>query len=175
MLRDLNNIDLNEHKNKLIVSSFAAIGTYYLGLNIYGAMRGFVKYCMLPRKNLYARYGGGWALVTGASDGLGKQYCMELAKSGFNIILMARNAEKLDAVAKEISDAFGVETKVIVFDFSELASQESAEALKVLLENQLANIDLSVLVNNVGCAKFATLDKHTIWDSMRQVNININS
>ena len=47
---------------------------------------------------------------------------MELAKSGFNIILMARNREKLEEVAKEINDAHNVETKVIVFDFSELAS-----------------------------------------------------
>ena len=68
-----------------------------------------------------------------------------------------------------------METKVIVYDFSELASVESAEALKVLLEKELANVDLSILVNNVGCAKFATLDKHTIWDSMRQINVNINS
>ena len=82
---------MNDKDNKLIVTGFAAIGTYYLGKSLYGAMNAFVKYCMLPRRNLHARYGGGWALVTGASDGLGKEYCMELAKSGFNIILMARD------------------------------------------------------------------------------------
>ena len=46
---------------------------------------------VLPRRNLKSRYGGGWALVTGASDGIGKEYSMELAKSGFNIVLMARD------------------------------------------------------------------------------------
>jgi len=53
--------------------------------------------------NLSARYGGGWALVTGASDGIGKAYCHELAKSGFSIILMARSKDKLDEVAAEIA------------------------------------------------------------------------
>lgn len=34
---------------------------------------------------------------------------------------------------------------------------------------------MSVLVNNVGCAKFESLDKHSVWDSMRQINVNVNS
>ena len=92
----------------MIVSSFAAIGTYYLGMNVYGALKAFTKYCVLPRKDLHARYGGGWALVTGASDGIGKEYCMELAKSGFNIILMARDNAKLEGVATEIKEAYDV-------------------------------------------------------------------
>ena len=48
------------------------------------------------RKNLKARYGGGWALVTGASDGLGKCYAEEFAKMGFNIVLVGRNFDKLN-------------------------------------------------------------------------------
>jgi 17beta-estradiol 17-dehydrogenase / very-long-chain 3-oxoacyl-CoA reductase len=60
-------------------------------LSVYAVLKGFTKYMILPRRNLKSRYGGGWALVTGASDGIGKEYSMQLAKSGFNIILMARN------------------------------------------------------------------------------------
>ena len=71
----------------------------YLGSQIYAGLRGLTKYCLLPRRNLKERYGGGWALVTGASDGLGKQYSFELARSGFNIILMARSSQKTEAVA----------------------------------------------------------------------------
>ncbi len=45
------------------------------------------------------RYGANsWALVTGASDGIGKGFCQELANKGFNIILIARNPEKLKIV-----------------------------------------------------------------------------
>ena len=46
---------------------------------------------------------------------------MELARSGFNIILMARDNAKLDGVATEIRETYGVETKVLVYDFSTLA------------------------------------------------------
>ena len=93
---------------KMTFTALAAVGTYYLGRQLYSGLRGLTKYCLLPRRNLKERYGGGWALVTGASDGLGKQYALELARSGFNIILMARNAEKTEAVAKEIRDTYGV-------------------------------------------------------------------
>ena len=60
--------------------------------------------------------------MTGASDGIGKAYCMELAKSGFNIVLMARNHDKLEAVAKEIRNVYKMQTKIIVYDFMNLAS-----------------------------------------------------
>ena len=93
---------------KITFTAFAAIGTLYICNSLYYGLRGLTKYCLLPRKNLKQRYGGGWALVTGASDGLGKQYSIELAKSGFNIVLMARNGDKTNAVAKEISDTYGV-------------------------------------------------------------------
>ena len=44
--------------------------------------------------------------MTGASDGLGKEYARNLAQSGFDIILMARDIAKLEAVAKEIRDEY---------------------------------------------------------------------
>lgn len=82
---------MTEQGPKLAVTGFAAIGAYYLSHRIMKVFSGFMKYMVLPRKNLVSRYGGGWALVTGASDGIGKQYCHELAKEGFNIILVARD------------------------------------------------------------------------------------
>lgn len=133
-----------------------------------------MKYCVLPRRNLLKRYGGGWALVTGASDGLGKEYARNLARSGFNVILMARDEDKLDLVAKEIKDDFKVNTMVIVYDFSRLATLASVEELKKLLMKRMPS-DVSILVNNVGCSKVGRLDKQTVWDIMRQINVNINS
>ena len=89
----------------------------------------------MPRKNLNARYGGGWALITGASDGLGKQYAFQLAKENFNIILMARDRKKLEDVAREIKTSYpSVETHVVVFDFSNLSSEKSVAELEQLLK-----------------------------------------
>lgn len=62
-----------------------------------------------------------------------------------------------------------------MYDFSKLASEESANDLKAMLETTLQGFDVSILINNVGCAKYGALHDHTIWDSMRQVNVNINS
>jgi len=66
-------IDLNKHCHlKYALTGLAGIGAYYMTLNLLSALKGFWKYCLLWRKNLKDRYGGGWALVTGASDGIGK-------------------------------------------------------------------------------------------------------
>lgn len=92
LLKSLNGMmDTKCNKFKFALTGFAAIGTMYLGMNAWTALKGFWKYCMVWRLNHKVRYGGGWALITGASDGIGKQYSHELARCGFNIILMARD------------------------------------------------------------------------------------
>ena len=71
------------------------------------------------------RYGpkGSWAVVTGCTEGIGKAIALELAGRGFNVALVARNIEKLNATAKETQErgreGGGIETRVIVFDFAE--------------------------------------------------------
>jgi|688.fasta_scaffold2573933_1 17beta-estradiol 17-dehydrogenase / very-long-chain 3-oxoacyl-CoA reductase len=85
-------------KNKILMI-FAAIGLYGVGKFSLKFLSSFVQYFVLPRRDLKSLYGDGWAVITGASDGLGKQYAIELAKSGFKIILIARNPAKLDEVA----------------------------------------------------------------------------
>ena len=53
------------------------------------------------------RYGkGSWALVTGASTGIGAEYCMQLAKAGFNICLVSRTRSKLQAVSADIESKY---------------------------------------------------------------------
>lgn len=88
--------------------------------------------------------------------------------------MMARDQQKLESVAKEIREAHNVKTKVIVFDFSALATEESVRDLKELLSKELP-ADLSILVNNVGVCKAGLLGRHTVWEAMRQVNVNVNS
>ena len=76
--------------------ALAFYGAYRVSLTLLRSCRAILKYFVLPRRNLLSRYGqGSWAVITGASDGLGKQYAFELASAGFSILLVARNAEKL--------------------------------------------------------------------------------
>src|SRR6266404_5866362 len=60
---------------------------------------------------------GPWALVTGASSGIGKEFARQIAASGINIVLVARR-EELKEVGVEFSKRFGVEHRVIVLDVS---------------------------------------------------------
>ena len=53
-------------------------------------------------RNIYKRYSGGWVIITGASDGIGKEYAFQLAAKGFNICLIGRNYEKLEDVSNTI-------------------------------------------------------------------------
>jgi len=76
-----------------------------------------------PRYNLKQRYGDGYAMITGASDGIGKAYAKILADEGFNLYLVSRSLDKLEAVKKEINDKHGdkIIVKLIEFDFGKLA------------------------------------------------------
>jgi 17beta-estradiol 17-dehydrogenase / very-long-chain 3-oxoacyl-CoA reductase len=99
------------------------------------------------RHQLRKRYGGGWALVTGGSEGIGLSIAEELAKEGFDIILVSRSKDKLKAARERlqtINPNIQIDTNSI--DFEKLKTEEDyTSAFKGILEK-----DVSVLVNNVG-------------------------
>ncbi|CAB1316366.1 unnamed protein product [Coregonus sp. 'balchen'] len=62
---------------------------------------------------------GQWAVVTGATSGIGKAYANELARRGLDIVLISRSKDKLHIVAKEIESQHGRQTQIIQTDFTE--------------------------------------------------------
>ncbi|KAH8362636.1 hypothetical protein KR200_005599, partial [Drosophila serrata] len=83
-------------------------------------------------------------VVTGATDGIGKEYARELARQGLNLVLISRTKEKLIATTNEIESQYKVKTKWIAVDFTkgiEIYDQ---------IEKELAGIEVGILVNNVG-------------------------
>uniref|UniRef100_A0A182PHX0 Steroid dehydrogenase n=1 Tax=Anopheles epiroticus TaxID=199890 RepID=A0A182PHX0_9DIPT len=87
---------------------------------------------------------GEWALITGATDGIGKAYAYALARRGLNVILVSRTLSKLEDVAKEIETECKVRTMVIAADFT--GGAEIYEKIR----QQIENMEIGVLVNNVG-------------------------
>ncbi|XP_075711654.1 very-long-chain 3-oxoacyl-CoA reductase-B-like [Rhinoderma darwinii] len=87
---------------------------------------------------------GGWAVVTGATDGIGKAYAEELAKRGFDIVLISRTLEKLKNVAEGIEKQTRRKTKVIQLDFT------GGPEIYPKVEKELKDLDIGILVNNVG-------------------------
>ena len=86
-----------------------------------------------------------WALVTGASAGIGAEFCRQLAGKGYRLVLVARRADKLQAVADELQKSHGAESFIITAD---LSTSDACEAIVKRLEQE--NINIEYLVNNAG-------------------------
>jgi 17beta-estradiol 17-dehydrogenase / very-long-chain 3-oxoacyl-CoA reductase len=79
------------------------IGAFYVIRWLYRIAR-TIQQIKFGTKVTVERYGpkGSWAVVTGSTDGIGKAFAMELASRGFNLVLISRNIDKLNATAKEL-------------------------------------------------------------------------
>ena len=89
---------------------------------------------------------GSWAVVTGASDGLGKEFALQLARSGFNILLVSRTASKLATLEDEIKAKNpSVQTKSVSMDYAQNNDADYAN-----LKAAIDELDVAVLINNVG-------------------------
>ena len=84
-----------------------------------------------------------WALVTGATAGIGESFTRLLASKGFNIALVARDEARLHERAASLREKFGVQTYVLPAD---LATAQGCEAV----EEYLQEFDIEVLINNAG-------------------------
>ncbi|MCI4394659.1 hypothetical protein PGIGA_G00170970 [Pangasianodon gigas] len=87
---------------------------------------------------------GQWAVVTGATAGIGRAYAIELARRGLDIVLISRSQEKLRRVSDDIESRYRRQTRVIQADFTEGHSVYPAIA------DQLKGLEIGILVNNVG-------------------------
>jgi 17beta-estradiol 17-dehydrogenase / very-long-chain 3-oxoacyl-CoA reductase len=87
-------------------------------------------------------------VVTGASDGIGKEFAIQLAQKGFNLVLVSRTESKLQALSHEIETRYAassIKTKILAMDFSKNDDGDFAR-LKALVDG----LDVGILVNNVG-------------------------
>ncbi len=91
----------------------------------------------------------GVAVVTGASSGIGAVYADRLAKRGYDLILVARNEERLKAVASRVESKTGRKVTVVPADLSDSASLAKVEAL--LRDDK----SITLLVNNAGVGSVA--------------------
>ncbi|KAL5531903.1 hypothetical protein ACEPAF_5466 [Sanghuangporus sanghuang] len=113
---------------------------------------------------------GSWAVITGATDGIGKEFAVQLAKKGFNILLVSRSQDKLNVAASEIEALSKAKTKTLVIDFL-APTEEDYSALSATC----SGLDIGILVNNVGRShEFPVSFAETRLEEMQSI-ININT
>lgn len=88
---------------------------------------------------------GRWAIVTGCTSGIGRQFCRQLADRGLNIVLVARNANLCNKQARILEKTFGVRTITLIHDFT-TATFDDYSAISDTLRDK----EVGILVNNAG-------------------------
>ncbi len=109
------------------------------------------------------------ALITGASGGIGEEFARQLAKKGYNLILVARSRDKLNQLKKAWEEELGI--SVVVYP-TDLANRRQLNQLYDRIKYEKLQVD--ILINNAGFGDFGEFT-NTSWkkeDAMIRVNIN---
>ena len=129
---------------------FFYVGLIHVIYFVYGCFVYVNKHCLRKKLDLLNRYGqGSWALVTGASRGIGAEFCKQLAKEGFNICLVSRTRTNLEQIAQNIKVEYPtVQTCLIEFDFNGTTRISDYHKLRQQIVDR--DIDIGLLVLNAG-------------------------
>ena len=114
--------------------------------------------------NFYKKYGP-WALVTGASSGIGEAFARQLAALNFNLVLIARRQEKLLRLAGELTSQHGIEVQALAIDVS-------ADDFLHQLELATNTLEIGLLINSAGFALTGNFLDHTMADEVSLLHVN---
>lgn len=113
------------------------------------------------------RIHNGTALITGASSGIGAIYSDRLARAGYDLILVARRADKLHALAQTLTNHTGRSVEILSADLTQPADLAKVEAVLK------TDASLTLLVNNAGVASTAPLLQANVDDMERMITLNV--
>ena len=106
---------------------------------------------------------GPWALVTGASSGIGKEFARQIAASGINVVLVARRDALLAELGRAISQEFDVQYRALAMDLSQ-------EGFIERLADATHDLDIGLVVSNAGTGnpgEFLKLDRQLLQATLR--------
>lgn len=109
-------------------------------------------------------------LVTGASSGIGKAFARELASQGAHLVLVSRNAQRLEQEAEDLKIRFGVNVHVFPGDL-----EQRENRLQLFEWTQKSGIIVDVLVNNAGLAHYGPFDKASFEGTGAMLDLNIHA
>jgi uncharacterized protein len=110
-----------------------------------------------------------YAIITGASKGIGKSIAAILAAKGFNIILIARSGNLLQEICTDLSNKYKIEAKHLAIDLAVCGA-----AQKIYDWCKTNNYDVQVLINNAGYGLSGAFEKYTATDHTAMMSVNMN-
>jgi uncharacterized protein len=110
---------------------------------------------------------GNWALVTGASSGIGKECARLLAQTGFNLVLVARRELLLQLLAEELTAQFQIETRVVAIDLIEEGAVQK-------LYNLVEDTDIGLVIPSAGIDEMGRFLEKQYSALQRMLMLNIN-
>ncbi|MFW6764171.1 SDR family NAD(P)-dependent oxidoreductase [Acinetobacter pittii] len=108
-------------------------------------------------------------LITGASSGIGSVYADRFAQRGHNLILVARDTNRLDKISKDLQEKYGVQVEFIQAD---LSNDQDISKIEDVLKN---DADIEILVNNAGIALNGTFLTQDIKDIEKLITLNMTA
>ncbi|HEY8386855.1 MAG TPA: SDR family NAD(P)-dependent oxidoreductase [Porticoccaceae bacterium] len=115
----------------------------------------------------FRRHYGPWALITGASEGTGEHFALQLAEAGLDCVLVARREEALNALARRLEDEYAVRTRTIVQDLS--SHHAGGEILA-----RVADLEIGLLVANAGVGGGGAFHQRSLQDWKQLVQVNVH-
>ncbi|KAH8657669.1 hypothetical protein BX600DRAFT_438860 [Xylariales sp. PMI_506] len=117
-----------------------------------------------------------WAVVTGATTGIGRDLAHELASRGFNVVIHGRSASRLEELAELLAAEYGIQTKTLLLDASTAFSAEFYSRTREAIA-EIETLDVKVLVNNVGTGHdptgFEPFEQNSAQDIDTVMNVNM--
>ena len=110
---------------------------------------------------------GKWAVVTGASAGIGEAIAVQLAEAGMNLVLTARRRERLEVLAKRLSEQHSITVKVIVADLNQAQAPQ-----QIFDATEGAGLPVEVLVNNAGFGEYGEFLSSRLEMQVDMVQVN---
>jgi hypothetical protein len=108
---------------------------------------------------------GGWAVITGASSGIGEQFAKRFAEEGMNLILIARRKDRLDKLADELITKNKIDVIPVQLDLTE---DKFIDRLKGYTDN----LDIGILVNNAGVGSTGDFVNVNLENEIKMVKLN---
>lgn len=111
---------------------------------------------------------GTWAIVTGASSGIGVEFAKQLAALGFNLVMVARRVENMEALGAELKQAHGIDYKALKVDLAE-------EGFYAKVEAAIEGLDIGLLVNNAGMNCEGAFYRGGLERNVKMIRLNMEA